>query len=776
MNIWYFHHSNTISKSFKAWSKMIKNLILINSANFNYLDVNLEKDLFFLGDNGSGKTTVIRAIHYLFSGDVRNLGIPTDKDGFKEYYFRYPNSYMIYIFEDFFIFMYKTSGEIVKLFSKQKFDRSRIIDEDSNLYELDVIKKYAKEANLKKTVKSLSQYRDIIYGNDKKLLDFKFTSIKNSDIFIGLFNEIFNIDKSIIDSKSIKKAIQTTLNHEKRVIEFDHEKYLQDIYTFQSQYKFFREFEKQKETIDTAFSLKNILKEYEDELNELLSYILHSSQKEALMLQQSKEEHIEVDKKLSLTKRFKIKRVNTLKKCKERFQSILNKLNLDIQRIRELKVEFSQENILLKSGFEDELASITAEIKSLEYKRDRELPREMEDKKENQKKFLRSKLDESLEKDELDIRTKESSSKIEIENIKEEIRAFNVDIDNHKKTLEILEKEHKKSSKLLTQEYEEKIRLKKELIEKKNTLVYEKTRNIQTVKYEIEELQRVKEKTLLLNKDSYEEEKQRILKEIQKYRSMINSKPDSFKEFLNEEVDGWESELYPLLDETLLDMSSSELQPKLLDTQRVVALELNTKILKKILTKDEAELKISTHELESENLKRSYEESVETIETKHKQESETQEQKIEFLKSDIETIKVEIDLLEDEMLSLNSTLENDLKIKTEIYTKKMKITLNDIEVFSQEIQNSNDAIYEIEEELRERRRAQKNRVKDLEFEFEEELKEVYKQLCQWLNDEKIAVDSLIVEQESKKESITKDERIKELENSLAKIKEEYFKA
>jgi hypothetical protein len=62
----------------------------------------------------------------------------------------------------------------------------------------------------------MSEYRDIVYGHDKRYLDFMFAPIKNSDIFLGLFNEIFNIDKSIIDAKSIKKAIQTTLDYEKR--------------------------------------------------------------------------------------------------------------------------------------------------------------------------------------------------------------------------------------------------------------------------------------------------------------------------------------------------------------------------------------------------------------------------------------------------------------------------------------------------------------------------------------------------------------------------------
>ncbi len=439
---------------------MIQKLLLINSANFNFLEVNLEKDLFFLGDNGSGKTTVIRAIHYLFSGDVRNLGIPTDKDGFKEYYFRYPNSYMIYVFEDFFIFMYKAGGEIVKLFSKQKFDLDRIINAESNLYELDVIKKYAKTPNMKKTVKSLSEYRDIIYGNDKRYLDFKFTSIKNSSVFIGLFNEIFNIDKSIIDSKSIKKAIQTTLNTQKKVLEFEHDKYLQDIYTFQSQYKFFREFEKQKENIEGAYEIKNLLLSYEEELQSLVSYILFSFDKERELIDMSKDKHSEIDSSFSSTKRVKLKRHNTLRKCDENYRTYINSLTLEIQKIQTLKTKFSRESVLhhkdnadkneetqekynktkelyikLQSGFENEIESIESEIKTLGYKRDKELPRELDNRKENKRKFLKNQVDEKIESQELAFKTKENVAKSEIEVVYVEIKAFESEIVEETKRL-----------------------------------------------------------------------------------------------------------------------------------------------------------------------------------------------------------------------------------------------------------------------------------------------------------------------------------------------------
>jgi len=473
---------------------MIKKIILINSANFNFLDVNLEKDLFFLGDNGSGKTTVIRAIHYLFSGDVRNLGIPTDKEGFKEYYFRYSNSYMIYVFEDFFIFMYKAGGEIVKLFSKQKFELNRIIDSSSNLYELDSIKRYAKEPNLRKTVKSLSEYREIIYGNNKQYLDFKFTSIRNSETFIGLFNEIFNIDKSIIDSKSIKQAIQTTLDYEKKVIDFNHEEYLQKIYEFQSEYKFFKEFEKQKANIDGAYQLKETLLGYEEEIVALKEKILYRVKVESQELSQTESKAKEIERELTKSKENHKIKVNSKQKCEEKFRGVSNSLELEIERLRLLKEKYSQENILLqrdradkyeeilenqselnqsyiklKSGFENELENINKEIKTLEYKRDKELLRELEDKKFNQNQFLKNGLQEAIEKEELAFETRKSKTELSVSDIKEEIAQFELDKKNEEALLNTLAHNQKTALQEFSASYEKKQDSKKREISEKRT-------------------------------------------------------------------------------------------------------------------------------------------------------------------------------------------------------------------------------------------------------------------------------------------------------------------
>ena len=776
---------------------MIKKLILINSANFNFLEVSLEKDLFFLGDNGSGKTTVIRAIHYLFSGDVRNLGIPSDKDGFKEYYFKYANSYMIYVFEEFFIFTYKSGGEIVKIFSKQKFDIFKVMDEKRELFELDEIRRYVRSPNLKKTVKSLGEYREIIYGNNRQYLDFKFTSIKNNEIFLGLFNEIFNIDKSIIDSKSIKKAIQTTLDYEKKVIDFDHEEYLQKIYEFKSEYRFFKEFEKQKKNIDEAFALKESLLSLEEVAIELRAFMAYRVAFEREELQKAATLALKMDADLNATKEFYKRSAAVLSKCEKRFRELFNALALEARRIKALKEKFSQESALvardradrheeilarqselnqsyikLKSGFESELDSIKKELEELTHKRDKELVREFDGKVFNKTQLLQNELSENEQKEELAFATRQNVALLSESEVREEITQFEADVKSAKSLVSAALEEREtfvKKSKASREKEEDKKRAETKL---KEESIDAKRREIRNFKLDLEDVERLHLRETRENESVYASELGELTKEIKKYQSMTSAKPNSFKEFLHEEVDGWESELYPVLDETLLDMSLDELKPKLLSQSKLFAIELNKEGLKSILTKEEAEKKTQALRLQEENLEISYMESTRKIESKRAKSREALEEKEGFAIKEIELLRDEINAMEERTLEQTRQLALKLQEAIHSYETRAKRFHTDIKNLERAIVDDLQVIETIHKELRVQRNAVNEAIKDLREAYLEDLSQETLKLKTWLRDEQKKIDELVKRKEEQKYKITKDERVKELETSLFEIDKE----
>lgn len=776
---------------------MIKNLYLINSANFNFLHVNLQKDLFFLGDNGSGKTTAIRALHYIFSSDVRNLGIPNDKDGFKEYYFCYQNSYIICEFDTFFIFMYKAGTEIVKVFSKQSCDLARIIDGEGDLYPLDTIKSYLKEGSLHKRVKSLREYRDIVYGHDKRFLDFRFTPIQNSDIFLGLFNEIFNIDKSIIDAKSIKKAIQTTLDYEQSVIHFDHEEYLQKIYEFQAEYRFFKEFEKHKETIEKAYALKENLLVLEETLEELRAFVSFRLQHEqrsyeaTLQNLDHNKTNLENVKKLVLIKR------SSLKKWHDRAQLCISKLSVEVETLLQLKAKFShqalleqkdladkyeqiqtqlsriQENyIKLQKGFENELESINKEIEALVYGRDKELVREFEGRAFHQEQNLKIKLQEKRESQELQLEQEETKTHYEIGDLQAEIGEFEANAQEQKALLVQEENLYKTQQNKRQEDFEKQLQKIKQKIQETKESASAKKAKIKQLEYDTSDYERALKKEQAEKEESYTKELQDLQSQKTHYSSMIEAKPNSFKEFLHEEVDAWESVLYPIMDPTLLERSLQELKPRLFKQEHLFAIELDTQNLKQILPKEEATQKLEALCVQIETLQKSYEASLEKLHVEYQKHFDAIAEQKEFTHQEIMLLAQEIEAFE---LQIEESIKADALQKQSLqseYQKKEQHAKNALKNAQDEIKNNRELIENMYKDLRRKRRESERLIEELGEEYQKELQEHQQELQKQLQAEQEKISQKIILQEEKKHSISKDERIQELEIAQKDLKDQ----
>ena len=124
-----------------------------------------------------------------------------------------------------------------------------------------------------KRTSGVSDYSDILYGLNRQYLDFKIADIRNKALFLRLFHAVFNVDKAIIDAKSIKRALMTSLQGGEEGKYFDPEAYTQRINGFMEQYRFFNQIEKESERIEELATLHERLLKREEELMRLSARI-----------------------------------------------------------------------------------------------------------------------------------------------------------------------------------------------------------------------------------------------------------------------------------------------------------------------------------------------------------------------------------------------------------------------------------------------------------------------------------------------------------------------
>ncbi len=76
--------------------RYLNKIILINSASVKYAEVNVDGNVHFIGTQGVGKSTLLRALLFFYNANQQRLGIPVGKKSFVEFYFPFQDSYIIY--------------------------------------------------------------------------------------------------------------------------------------------------------------------------------------------------------------------------------------------------------------------------------------------------------------------------------------------------------------------------------------------------------------------------------------------------------------------------------------------------------------------------------------------------------------------------------------------------------------------------------------------------------------------------------------------------------
>lgn len=357
--------------------RYLNKITFINSAQIKYAEVNLDGNVHFIGTQGVGKSTLLRAVLFFYNADSLGLGIPKQKDAYVNYYFKHSNSYIIYevVREDgkFCVVSYKSQHKVCFRFFSGEFKRQYFVNENGNVPDswegiaakLDAQKVFYS----KRKIDEFKEYRDIIYGNnaDKKH-EYRRYSILESKDYKQVPKTIQNVFlNSKMEAEFIKQTIILSLDNDVRI---DLNQYAHHLNDFETQLTDIRKFKMPS----TTSQAENIAKLY--------IAIRHLEREKTKIAKElawavSNNEHEEpiVSERLKTQKEKVIVTQKKQKRAKEIFDEKATKINGDIRiqhenikKTRELNEEYSQKNITQilqtvdkKPDFEREQNNLTTE-------------------------------------------------------------------------------------------------------------------------------------------------------------------------------------------------------------------------------------------------------------------------------------------------------------------------------------------------------------------------------------------------------------------------------
>lgn len=196
----------------------LSKVIFINSANIPYAEVRLDGNVHFIGTQGVGKSTILRAILFFYNADKTHLGIPKEKKNFDSFYLPFSNSYIIYeVFREtgsYCVCVSRYMGRAAFRFVDAPYDRRWFITEDNSALE-DWSRVRERISSLSKCpptriISSYELFRDIIYGNNRRpeMVEFRKYAVLESSKYQNIPRTVQNVFLNAkLDAEFIKDTI-----------------------------------------------------------------------------------------------------------------------------------------------------------------------------------------------------------------------------------------------------------------------------------------------------------------------------------------------------------------------------------------------------------------------------------------------------------------------------------------------------------------------------------------------------------------------------------------
>lgn len=222
--------------------RALRKIIFVNSAHIRYAEVRLDGNVHFIGTQGVGKSTLLRAILFFYNADKLHLGIPKEMKTYDEFYLPHANSYIVYEVEHehgpFCVLTFRSSGRACFRFVDAAYRKEWLVDDNGEVTaESKVIRERLGGVSMSKIIDRYEQYRDILYGNKQAVgKEFARFQLMESNRYQNIPRSIQNVFlNSRLDANFIKDIIIRSMSEEEANIDLGY--YRRQVADFGQEYK-----------------------------------------------------------------------------------------------------------------------------------------------------------------------------------------------------------------------------------------------------------------------------------------------------------------------------------------------------------------------------------------------------------------------------------------------------------------------------------------------------------------------------------------------------------